>query len=234
MFSSSALLGVFGAADDVPTPRPAPNVRSAAVAVAQASAFSHTRGRMKSSQETTDEELMAAYRDGNAAAFETLYTRHKGGLFRYFRRQCRSASEAEELFQDVWTNVIRARVRYAVEAKFTTYLYRIAHNRLIDHYRRAASGVPLSYDDDPEVVESMPAAAGDQPEARYLARVQVERFQALLGDLPEAQREAFLLHEDGGMSVDAIAEATGVNRETAKSRLRYAVNRLRRGMQELL
>ncbi len=177
---------------------------------------------------------MAAYRDGNAAAFETLYTRHKGGLFRYFRRQCRSPSEAEELFQDVWTNLIRARVRYSVEAKFTTYLYRIAHNRLIDHYRRAASGVPLSYGDDPEVVESMPAAAGDQPEARYLARVQVERFQALLVELPEAQREAFLLHEDGGMSVDEIAEATAVNRETAKSRLRYAVARLRRGMQDLL
>jgi len=219
---------------DLPAPVPGVGVLQVPFAVAARAPFSHTRVRMNRSPDTSDEVLMAAYRDGDATSFEILYSRHKGGLFRYFRRQCRNESEAEELFQDVWSNVIRARERYAVEAKFTTYLYRIAHNRLIDHYRRSSAGIPVSYDDDPDLVESVPAAASDQPEARYLARLQVERFREVLASLPEAQREAFLMHEDGGMNVDAIADATGVNRETAKSRLRYAIARLRRGMQELL
>jgi len=85
-----------------------------------------------------DEELMVAYRDGNLGAFEALYRRHKGGLYRYLLRQCRDNAVAEELFQDVWLNLIRSRGSYVVSSRFTTYLYRVAHNRLIDHYRRQA------------------------------------------------------------------------------------------------
>ena len=92
-----------------------------------------------------DEELMNRYRDGDAHAFEVLYTRHKGPLYRYLLRQCGAAALAEELFQDVWMKLIRARERYETRAKFTTYLYHLAHNRLIDHYRRAKAGVPISY-----------------------------------------------------------------------------------------
>ena len=88
------------------------------------------------SAESSDEELMLGYRDGDAGAFDVLYARHKGGLYRYLHRQCRDAAAAEELFQDVWMNLIRARTGYTVQAKFTTYLYRLAHNRLIDHYRK--------------------------------------------------------------------------------------------------
>ena len=80
---------------------------------------------------------MAAYRDGNdARAFECLYRRHRGGLYRYLLRQCATAALAEELFQDVWLNVIRAKQAYVAEARFATYLYRVAHNRLVDLYRR--------------------------------------------------------------------------------------------------
>jgi len=78
---------------------------------------------------------MLAYAAGDAAAFETLYARHKGGLYRYVLRQCANAGIAEELFQDVWMNVLRARASYVPSAKFTTWLYRIAHNRVIDHWR---------------------------------------------------------------------------------------------------
>ncbi|MFO1349747.1 MAG: RNA polymerase sigma factor [Gammaproteobacteria bacterium] len=180
----------------------------------------------------TDETLMLRYRDGDARAFEALYTRHKGPLFRYLLRQCGNTTNAEELFQDIWFKLVRARNGYSVKAKFTTYLYHMAHNRLIDHYRAQARGLPLSYSDDPDddVLDGIPAAHHDQPDQREDRRRQVERLLALLGMLPEAQREAFLLREEAGLSLEEIAQATGVPPETAKSRLRYALAKLRSGM----
>ena len=91
---------------------------------------------------------MLLYRDGDAGAFDALYARHKGGLYRYLLRQCREAAAAEELFQDVWMNLIRARAGYTVQAKFTTYLYRLAHNRLIDHYRKNSHVAMVSFDEE--------------------------------------------------------------------------------------
>ena len=85
----------------------------------------------------TDEALMLAYRDGDAAAFEALYARHRAKLFRYLLRQCGRREQADEMFQEIWMSVIRARSNYEVTAKFTTWLYRIAHNRLVDSYRAA-------------------------------------------------------------------------------------------------
>jgi RNA polymerase sigma factor (sigma-70 family) len=70
----------------------------------------------------------------------------RAGLYRYLLRQCREPAAAEELFQDVWMNLIRARAGYTVQAKFTTYLYRLAHNRLIDHYRKHGHAVVTSFD----------------------------------------------------------------------------------------
>ena len=178
---------------------------------------------------------MAAYRDGDdAVAFERLYRRHRGALFRYLLRQCGNASSAEELFQDVWLNVVRARRNYVAEARFATYLYRIAHNRLIDYYRRSVHRVSVAAaDGDCDPVERIAAEPNNQPEVQLAAREQVERFRVLLAGLPEAQREAFVLHEEAGLSIEEIAVATGVNPETAKSRLRYAVTKLRRAMLEL-
>lgn len=176
---------------------------------------------------------MLAYRDGDARAFEALYARHKAPLYRYLARQCREPAVAEELFQDVWMNLIRARSRYEVQARFTTYLYRLAHNRLIDHYRRGKSGVPLSYDDDPDdpLIERLAGPDAAQPDVQAVRTEEVQRLLALLALLPDAQREAFLLREEAGLSLDEIAAATGVPPETAKSRLRYAVAKLRDGME---
>ncbi len=183
--------------------------------------------------DSSDEELMLRYRDGDAGGFDELYRRHKGGLYRYLLRQCRDAALAEELFQDIWTNLIRARRRYAVTAKFATYLYRLAHNRLIDHYRKHAHGEPLSLDDEDGYAIDEPAAAPrEQPDARYESRQFAARLLELLEALPEAQRETFVLQQEAGMSVEEIALATGVSRETAKSRLRYALAKLRQGMGE--
>jgi RNA polymerase sigma-70 factor (ECF subfamily) len=188
---------------------------------------------MSWSAENSDEELMLLYRDGEAGAFDVLYARHKGGVYRYLLRQCREAAAAEEMFQDVWMNLVRARAGYTVQARFTTYLYRLAHNRLIDHYRknRPAAMVSLEEEDGEAAIE-LPDER-ERPAADALdAKRQAARLAELIAALPEAQREAFLLQQEGDMSVEEIAQATGVSRETAKSRLRYAMARLRQGMQE--
>jgi RNA polymerase sigma-70 factor (ECF subfamily) len=175
--------------------------------------------------EGADEELMIAYRDGNAGAFETLYARHRARLFRFVLRSVKERGMAEELFQDVWMRVIEARDRYAPKARFTTWLYSIAHNRLIDHWRRTGLFV-VSLDDD------VPVASGDNPERQVEARQGLERFARALEALPPAQREAFLLHEEAGMSVAEIAQATGAGEEAAKSRLRYALAKLKAAVDE--
>jgi RNA polymerase sigma-70 factor (ECF subfamily) len=182
--------------------------------------------------EPTDEQLMVSYAGGDAGAFETLYLRHKGPLYRYFLRQCGDAATSEELYQDVWIKVIGARRKYRVSAKFTTYLYTLAHNRMIDFYRHQARRLPSSYsDNEQEAIEAIEARAQDQPEIRSSLQEQAERLLALIDALPEAQREVFLLRKEAVLSIDEIAEATDVNREAVKSRLRYAVAKLRAGMQ---
>jgi len=177
----------------------------------------------------SDEDLMLAYAAGDAVAFDTLYARHKGGVYRYLLRQCRQSSVADELFQDVWTNLIRARASYAPTAKFTTWLYRLAHNRLIDHYRASGHLTLVSVDDEAheDVIAAIPTVRSDEPEARAENRELGARLRAALTALPPAQREAFLLQQEGELSLAEIAELTGVGAETVKSRLRYAVSKLR-------
>jgi RNA polymerase sigma-70 factor (ECF subfamily) len=183
------------------------------------------------SPETSDETLMLRYRAGEAEAFAELYERYRGPLFRYFLRHSGVRAVAEELFQDVWLKMVRAREQYTVQAKFSTYLYRLAHNRLVDYYRRQSVALAASWEDEAgPPSEEVQLAAGEGPETQAHMRFQVVRLMELLRTLPDVQREAFLLREEAGMSVEEIAEATGVERETAKSRLRYAINRLRQGL----
>lgn len=181
----------------------------------------------------TDEALMTAYRHGDTKAFEVLYLRHKGPVYRYLLRQCRHASVAEELFHDVWVGLIKAKDRYEPTAKFSTYLYHSAHNKLIDYYRRQSAGIPLSYDDDPDpIIERQTDVAEHEPDNELDRQRRAKKLLGLISGLPDAQREAFLLREEAGMSIEEIAVATGVNAETAKSRLRYAVAKLREGMRQ--
>jgi len=174
-----------------------------------------------------DRVLMVRYRNGDVAAFETLYTHHKGPLYRYFLRQGQSRENASELFQEVWTKIIRAKDRYQPTAKFTTYMYQLAHNCLVDHLRKqsrkpqqAANLVEIDPDD-------VAADETDGPESGAHTLQTVERFRDALSALPDEQKEAFVMREEGGLSLNEIAAATGVSAETAKSRLRYAVNKLR-------
>ena len=170
---------------------------------------------------------MLAYAGGDAAAFERLYARHKGPLFRYVLRSAKGRGEAEELFQDVWMKVIEARARYAPKAKFTTWLYTVAHNRLVDHWRARGLVIAGSTDDEDASVPEQAAPPSAEPQRLAEARQTFERLSAALAALPLAQREAFLLHHEADLGAAEIAQVTGTNPEAAKSRLRYAMNKLR-------
>jgi RNA polymerase sigma-70 factor (ECF subfamily) len=184
-----------------------------------------------------DEDLMLAYAAGDATAFDALYARHRGGLYRYLIRHCRQPGIADELFQDIWLSAVRARSNYVPTAKFTTWLYRIAHNRLIDHWRTtgqvelvAAGSID---DDDNGVLAAVPGARNDEPEVRAGAREISLRLRAALAALPPAQRDVFLLYQEGGLDLSEIAELTGAGVETVKSRLRYALAKLRAELGDL-
>jgi RNA polymerase sigma-70 factor (ECF subfamily) len=177
----------------------------------------------------TDEALMLAYRDGDVGAFEVLYGRWRGRLYRYLGHQVRGG--ADELFQDVWLRLVKARSGYEVTAKFSTWLFRIAHNRLIDHYRSRSRESLLRYEDpEDDPLENLPAPAADEPTTLLARKELAGALLQALATLPEPQREAFLMTEEGGMSLEEVAAATGVGRETAKSRLRYALGHLRRAL----
>lgn len=184
-------------------------------------------------QEISDERLMLAYRNGDASAFETLYARHRSRLYRHLAHQCGDPRLADELYQEVWLKVIHARADYEPLAKFSTWLYRIAHHRLIDHYRQHARSLAAQFDASIEPDE-LPAAASANPAYRHEQATLAQRIGAALAALPAPQREAFLMAEEAGLSLDEIAAATATGRETVKSRLRYAVEKLRLSLQDLL
>jgi RNA polymerase sigma-70 factor (ECF subfamily) len=177
--------------------------------------------------ELADSALMLRYREGDVAAFETLYRRHKDALYRYLLQRCRQQAAAEDVFQDVWGKIINARDSYRPTAKFRTFLFHVAHNCFVDYLRRNARhrhGGALDPDTQPH-----PAEPPDLAAERGLARA---RLDAALAALPDEQRDAFLLREEAGLSVDEIAAVTGCKPETAKSRLRYAVSKLRAAIDE--
>ncbi len=172
-----------------------------------------------------DSQLMRAYAKGDSAAFEVLYRKHKDALFRFFLRQCGNQALAEELYQDVWLRVIKARGSYEKKAKFTTWLYRIAHNILIDYFRK-----PQSQTDDESDAENIPDNAANDPEVILSGQEKIERFRVQLKNLPKEQLEVFLLKEESGLSLEEIALTVGESKETVKSRLRYAVKKLRQAL----
>ena len=189
----------------------------------------------------SDDLLMAAYARGDAAAFERLYERHQAGLYRFVRRLLGSAltAQADEVFQDTWLRVVNARERWAPQgASFRTWLFTLAHHRVIDLLRRSGREVALdAFDDEgdgpwePEAQawQHWPAPAGAAPHSEDLAfwRRAGERLLDCLEQLPLPQRSAFLLHHDDGLALAEVASALEVGFETAKTRVRYAMSKLR-------
>jgi RNA polymerase sigma-70 factor, ECF subfamily len=175
--------------------------------------------------EKTDEELMLAYAHGDVRAFDMLYHRQRGMLYRFILRSVHERATADELFQETWSRLIASRTRYRVEAKFSTWLLQIAHNLIVDSFRRAR---PQAGAEETEAVfRELDAPESERPEQMLSEFEQRRRLQIALDALPHEQREAFLLRVEGGLGLDEIATATGAGHETVKSRLRYAFAKIR-------
>jgi RNA polymerase sigma-70 factor (ECF subfamily) len=174
--------------------------------------------------------LMLAYARGDLAAFETLYARHRGMLYRFLLRSVRDPHRTDELFQETWSRVIGARARYQPQAKFSTWLLQIAHNLMIDGARRKW---PVSGSDEANAaLANVAMPEREQPDHALSDFERRRGLQRAIEQLPDEQRTAILLRLENDLSLEAIAEVTGVGRETVKSRLRYAMNRLREVLPE--
>jgi len=186
---------------------------------------------MELAQET-DENLMVRFGRGEAAAFEFLYRRHESRVFRFLQRNVRNEAAANDLMQEVWFAVVRGAANYQPTAKFTTWLFTIAHNRTVDMIRANHRLQSLDAGDDADSEASSPLERlAESAKLEPLAQVQAQDEAAALlnavAQLPAEQRSAFLLQAEGELSVEEIAHATGSSFETAKSRLRYARAKLR-------
>ena len=187
-----------------------------------------------------DDALMRAYARGDAAAFDALYARHHAALWRFVRRLLGDslAGQADEVFQDAWLRVVHARGRWNPQgASFRTWLFTIAHHRAVDQLRRVGREVSLDAhegeDGEPwepaptQAWQHWPAPATPQGEDVAFWRRAGQRLLHCLEQLPVAQRSAFLLHHEDGLALDEVARALEVGFETAKTRLRYAMAKLR-------
>jgi RNA polymerase sigma-70 factor (ECF subfamily) len=184
--------------------------------------------------EETDEALLAQYARGNAQAFELLYRRHELRVWRYLERNTRNRASADELMQEVWFAVARGAGHYQPTARFSTWLFTIAHNRMIDLMRASrhnASLDELGYEAD-AVLDQLMTAPSEGPLAAAVARDQATALTRAVEELPQDQREAFLLQVEGDLSVEDIAEVMKSSFETTKSRLRYARTKLRESLKE--
>lgn len=188
-----------------------------------------------------DDQLMLAYAAGDAAAFDALYARHEGSLFRFVRRLLGAnlAAQADEVFQDTWMRIVASRASYSPQgAAWRTWAFTIAHNAAMDRLRVSGREVSVDLQDDAADTLDWIAATLDMshPSSEDLAfwRAAGEQLLHCLDELPEAQRAAFLLHHEDGASVQDLAQRLGLQFETAKSRLRYALQKLRGCMQRYL
>lgn len=183
----------------------------------------------------TDEDLMRKFCAGDAHAFELLYSRHEKPLYRYVRRVMGSvlSSQVEDVFQDTWIRLVDARDSWRArdDASFKTWLYTLAHHRAVDLLRK--SGREVSVDDgwlesDAQTPWQLwPASSAEQPEQQAFWRRAGQQLLDCLDGLPALQRAAFLLHHDDGLSLEEITQVLSAEFETVKSRLRYALSKLR-------
>ena len=179
--------------------------------------------------DSSDETLMLAYAAGQVAAFEQLYARHRTRLYRFLLRQLREAALADDLFQDIWQRVIASREGWTPDASFASWLYRIAHNRVADHWRSLQYRPPAP-DNADERTARIPDP--DTPERTLSEFEQRRGIQLALDELPDEQREVILLRLEQELTLEEIGAITGVGRETVKSRLRYAMDKLRSRLNE--
>jgi len=171
----------------------------------------------------TDDDLMLAFGAGASDAFEVLYERYRKPLYRYLYHAVGDKTAADDLYQDAWSRIIASREKFRRGNGFKRWAFRIAHNRLVDHWRVLGRRPGM----DAEALETAPDDAGRVPEEMLYRDQQAERLHAALMQLPIEQRDAFLLQQEAGLSLADIAERERVGKETIKSRLRYAVGKLK-------
>ncbi len=180
---------------------------------------------------------MVAFAAGDMAAFDQLYQRHRRWLYRTLRRQLPDDARADDIFQETWFSLIRSAPRYVPTARFSTWLYLLARQRVTDFWRASnPNEVAFTFNDDEEPADAhaLDAIVDDASDPLRVAqrRELAARLVLAIDQLPAPQREALLLFEDAGMSLEEIALATEVDRETVKSRLRYARQKLSRLLRE--
>jgi len=185
-------------------------------------------------QDRTDEELLAAYQQGDPGAFEALLRRHRAPLFTFLLRMLGDRQRAEDLAQETFLRIVKGAPAWERRARFQTWLYTVARNLCIDQsrrdrFRRADSLDAEGPDGQPSMVDSVPGREIDPERAAASARIRPLLQQALLC-LPPEQREVFVLREQAGVPFREIAEMVGVNENTVKSRMRYALEGLRKAL----
>ena len=185
----------------------------------------------------TDENLMLRFGRGEAAAFEFLYQRHESRVFRYLRRSVSNEANANDLMQEVWFAVARGAANYQPTARFTTWLFTIAHNRMVDMVRanrrlQSLDEVDGGDSEGSSLLDRLAADGKLEPSAQVQTQHEAAALLNAVSQLPDEQRSAFLLQAEGELSVEEIADATGSNFETVKSRLRYARAKLRQVLWE--
>jgi RNA polymerase sigma-70 factor (ECF subfamily) len=188
-------------------------------------------------RDDSDESLMLRYRDGDVRAFELLVTRHRKPLFNFILRFVRDTAQAEDVTQETFLRLIKGAEAYERQAKFTTWLYTIARNLCVDasrrgkHRKAASLDAPIGDDDGATLLDLVPdggAGVDRQAQSRELA----VRLKAALESLPDEQREIFLLREVADLQFNEIASVVGCPENTVKSRMRYALEKLREALEE--
>ena len=170
--------------------------------------------------QASDEHLMEKFSKGSESAFAALYQRHKKPLYRYFVRQLNSSqtARAEELYQDVWFAVIDKRNEYSPTAKFTTWLYRIAHNKLIDNYRKSMT-------ENAYLAQIAAETCADEDDREQRKKTAIKDC---MHKLPDLQREAFMLRYESDFTPAQICTIVDAAPEAVKTRLRNALSQLRK------
>lgn len=187
----------------------------------------------------SDEELLRRFDDGDATAFEELVRRYERPLYNFILRSVRRRERADELLQDVFMKVVQRSSDFKGNSKFSTWLYTIARNLCIDHSRKMvfrrhksldAPGRSGPGDEGPTLLDRTAGAA--ETDRAAIAKNLQSRIAAAVDELPDDQREVFLLRQVEGLAFKEIASILDVPENTVKSRMRYALERLQRGLSE--
>ncbi len=185
----------------------------------------------------SDEKLMSTFCNpqdiNHQRAFEVLYQRHKGPLYRFIKKSINNEQDANELFQDLWFKIINNKQQFDPNKNFTTWAYTIARRLLIDQFRKLGRAGEFT-DTDVDAVEINESTLIKQPENEFVAKQMARELNNAISYLPIQQRQTFVMRHESNMSLQQIADVTGQAYEQTKSQYRYAVNKLKRALERLL